>query len=399
MPARNRQPPGAIKAQAGAEAGAEIYLQKIFDAVNVGLLLVDQNGIVKRANNVISRWLGKGCSATDTDQPGDFLGCIHTLAAPAKCGHTAHCAACPIRSTFETVLRSGQPIHDVETEAQLLCGGKEIRLWLAVSADPLVIAGQRHTILALNNITELRLAQQREMKALAEVQYQDRLRSLANKLVTTEEQGRRQLARQIHDTIIQNLSLSTIKLGSVAQAVGKTALADELARLKTVRELIDEAITQCRQLMADLTPTMLYELGLEPALDDLIRKIQRQHGVEVRLTNNGTSKHLPGAMRGLLFQSTRELIINALKHAGPCQIEVITRCQGDQIHIRVADNGAGFDPAKPQQQTEGIQGGFGLFHIRERVEGLGGQLNIHSELGQGTVATITAPLNPSQEAR
>ena len=109
---------------------------------------------------MVSRWVGKDLSAGGGAQPGDLAGCIHALASPAGCGHTPHCASCPIRNTFESVLRSGQAIHDVETEATLSIEGNEARLWLEASADPLIIDGKRHVILALNNITARKRAEE-----------------------------------------------------------------------------------------------------------------------------------------------------------------------------------------------------------------------------------------------
>ena len=78
---------------------------------------------------------------------------------PAGCGHTAHCASCPIRNTFESVLRSGKPVHGIPAEATILVNGKEARLWLEVSADPLTLDGRPHVLLTLTDITERRRAE------------------------------------------------------------------------------------------------------------------------------------------------------------------------------------------------------------------------------------------------
>lgn len=249
----------------------------------------------------------------------------------------------------------------------------------------------RGVFAAARDMTERKKAEEERF------QYQDRLRSLATTLAITEEEERRQISRQIHDTIIQSLSLSSIKLGAVTQALEQTALAEEQVRLKTVRELIDEAITQCRLLMSDLTPPMLYELGLAPALDDLIEKLRRQHGAVIELEDDGHPKPMPHALRGLLFQSARELVINALKHAGPCRITLSLKLEGDRLAIKVADNGVGFDHARPPGPAHGVSGGFGLFNIRERVEELGGRFEIQSQPGQGTIAALSVPLSPPEK--
>ena len=135
-------------------------LRAVFDVVNVGMMVIDEDGAVKQVNDTLSRWVGKDVGAWEQDQPGDFLGCVHALADPAGCGHGPHCPSCPIRNAFASVLQTGQSIHDVETEAILSIGGREVHLWLEVSADPLVLDGQRHVVLAMNNITDRKRAEE-----------------------------------------------------------------------------------------------------------------------------------------------------------------------------------------------------------------------------------------------
>ena len=131
-------------------------LQMIFDAVNVGMMLIDATGAVKRVNNAVARWIGKDAAMIREDQPGDLVGCAYALGDAAGCGHTAHCSSCPIRSTFESVLRSGKPVHGVAAEAAILVQGKQVRLWLEVGADPLTLDGKPHVLLTLADVTERR---------------------------------------------------------------------------------------------------------------------------------------------------------------------------------------------------------------------------------------------------
>ena len=118
------------------QAKERANLQAIFDVVNVGLLLIDRQGAVRRVNDTVSRWVGKDPSACSGLQPGDFVGCIHALANTEGCGHAPRCASCPVRNTFQSVLQSGQPIHDVEAQATLVIEGKEVSLWLEATPIP-----------------------------------------------------------------------------------------------------------------------------------------------------------------------------------------------------------------------------------------------------------------------
>ncbi|MDD5439757.1 MAG: ATP-binding protein [Candidatus Omnitrophica bacterium] len=141
-------------------------LQRIFDCVSIGMLLIDQQGGIKRVNNAVRSWVGKDLSLLADAQPGSALGCIHALADPAGCGHTLNCRSCAIRNAFESVIRSGKPVHGIEAETVLVIKGEPLHLWLDISADPVSIDGKKHAILALSNITR-RKDIEREITRLA----------------------------------------------------------------------------------------------------------------------------------------------------------------------------------------------------------------------------------------
>jgi two-component system, NarL family, sensor histidine kinase UhpB len=225
--------------------------------------------------------------------------------------------------------------------------------------------------------------------------YQQRLRELAERLAAAEEEDRWRISRYIHDTIIQNLSLSSIRLGSMAKPLADANLQEGTDTLQQVRRLLDEAIDECRMVMSDLTPALLYELGLVPALNELAQQIEDKHGTRMIVEHDGQEAPMSHPLRGLLFESTRELIMNALKHAGPCEIRVAVSCRESDVTIRVADHGKGFSTDTAGAQPD-HQGGFGLFSIRQRLEGLGGRLEIESAPGKGTTATIRAPVGLGQ---
>lgn len=147
-------------------------------------------------------------------------------------------------------------------------------------------------------------------------------------------------------------------------------------------------------VMSDLTPPLLYELGLNAALRDLVHKLEESYQVSVGIEDSGGEIPLSNSLRGLLFDSARELIMNALKHAGPCQIRVSLDSGNGLLTLRVKDNGKGFDPAVVFHEADhDNHGGFGMFSIRERLEGLDGSLEIMSAPGKGTTAVIHLPLD------
>ena len=240
------------------------------------------------------------------------------------------------------------------------------------------------------------ITRRRAMEAETRV-YQQRLRELAKRLATAEEADRWRISRYIHDTIIQNLSLSIIRLGSIAKPLADARRGDEVVKLGQIRGLIEQSIGECRMVMSDLTPALLYELGLIPALNDLAQQLETKHRARLVVKGDGQEPFLSPALRGLLFQSVRELVMNALKHAGPCEISVTVSQRENDLVVQVADDGAGFDPSRAGASRD-RKGGFGLFSIRQRLEGLGGRLEIDSTPGKGTTATIDVPVGERGEA-
>lgn len=222
--------------------------------------------------------------------------------------------------------------------------------------------------------------------------YRRRLRQLATRLATAEEQERHRIATHIHDTVIQTLSLGNVRLGGIRAAVDAAGLAAEREKIEKVRTLLESGIAECRGLMSDLTPPLLYEVGLGTALQSLADKKQRLFGQIITVEADNQLNILDNARRGLLFQSARELVMNALKHAGECRIGIRVVRVGAEAIVEVHDTGKGFNPAVENLFEAGDEGGFGLFNIRERVHGLGGRLEIESAPGQGTTARVAVPV-------
>ncbi|MFO7871458.1 MAG: PAS domain S-box protein [Kiritimatiellia bacterium] len=244
------------------------------------------------------------------------------------------------------------------------------------------------------NVTEILcvgtdITKRRQAEEAAEAD-RGKLRGLAGRLAVTEEQERRRIAAHIHDTIIQTLSLSSIRMGGVKASLRKKGVFEEASRLDGISSLLDEAIAECRGLMGELVPVVLYEVGLTAALRDFARKQSKIDGTPITVKEANLPGDMDDSLRGLLFQCARELVTNALKYAGSCRIDINVARDGDDIRLEVSDNGRGFDTAAADEDDDG-EGGFGLFNIRERLEGLGGSLDIRSEPGNGTTAVIRVP--------
>jgi len=235
----------------------------------------------------------------------------------------------------------------------------------------------------LEDITERKKA---EEKILI---YQERLRSLASELSLAEERLRRRIATDVHDHVGQNLAISKIKIESLRESAASPELAETL---NEVSNLIGQTIESARSLTFELSPPVLYELGLEPAMEWLVRRTREQHRLLTKFKDDGQSKPLDSNVRVLLFQAVRELLVNVVKHAQARSVTVSTRRVGGQIRVSVEDDGIGFDISQARSRQYRTDG-FGLFSIRERLSIIGGHLDIESKPSRGTQITLIAPIN------
>jgi PAS domain S-box-containing protein len=225
-----------------------------------------------------------------------------------------------------------------------------------------------------------------EQKLLA---YQQQLRSLASELSLTEARERKRIAADLHDRIGQALALTRIKLGTLKAG---THSAAKIASIEETIRLIEVTIKEVRTLIFELSSPLLYEVGLKAAVEQLVEQIQDQHGIPISLEDDGCPKPMSIDGSVVLFQATRELLLNVVKHAAAHRIRVSMSRHDNAVEITVQDDGVGFDMARHAFRPGG-QGGYGLFSIRERLEYLGGKMTVASTPGRGTNAALALRLN------
>lgn len=220
--------------------------------------------------------------------------------------------------------------------------------------------------------------------------YQENLRSLASSLSLAEERERRRLAVYLHDQIGHTLALANIKLGELQKSLpaqGGELPGDELAKTGS---LLEQAIRDTHSLTFRISSPILYELGLEAALEWLTEQVQKDHGLSARFVADGQPLPLDEDVRVLLFQAVNELLVNVVKHAQAQNLEVTMRREGGVLKVEVGDDGVGFRMPRADFRREPC--GFGLFSIRERLRPYGGLLEVETEPGAGTHVILTVPL-------
>jgi PAS domain S-box-containing protein len=223
--------------------------------------------------------------------------------------------------------------------------------------------------------------------------YQKQLRSLTSQITLTEEKERRRFAEFLHDEIGQHLFATQLQLqllkGSLSSAKNTKILDNAINYIKKV-------IDQSRSLTFELSSPILYELGFEKALEWLVEQAREKYDIIVTLKDDKQEKPLDDDVKILLYQAVRELLINVAKHAKTKNASVSVNKENSNIRICVKDNGVGFVPPNKHSSDTKIEG-FGLFRISERLDQLGGQIEIESQPNSGTQVTLVAPLGSSVE--
>jgi PAS domain S-box-containing protein len=231
-----------------------------------------------------------------------------------------------------------------------------------------------------------------EEKLLA---YQQQLRSLASELTLSEERERRRIASDLHDSTIQLLAISKMKLGVLEGSAPSDTLAGELGG---IHEFVGQALEQTRSLTFELSPPELNTLGLEAALAHLTRRMEKLHSIRFDYVEVDQLPELDEDIKILLFRAAQELLLNAVKHAQAQNIRLSLGSEDKQLLIKVEDDGVGFDmPQEGHLLTDSR--GFGLFSIRERLRNVGGRIEIHSSRGQGTRIALVVPLKAKREKK
>lgn len=211
---------------------------------------------------------------------------------------------------------------------------------------------------------------------------------LLGRLVTAQEEERRRIARELHDSLGQYLAAMSFGLQAVRAEVTGPA-ADRLGRLADLSKEIGQEV---HRLALELRPTSLDDIGLQAALENYVEQWAERAHVPVDFDGRGLDPtELPWELATAIYRVVQEALTNILKHAGATRVSVILDRRSDHLLAIVEDDGRGFDPdallaARPQG------GGLGLIGMRERIAVFGGAVQIESSSGAGTTVFVRVPL-------
>src|ERR1700682_5982360 len=196
---------------------------------------------------------------------------------------------------------------------------------------------------------------------------------------------RNRMARDIHDTLAQGFTGVIVQLEAVEEAMSKDQAVKASGHLDRAGELARESLREARRSVQELRPHALGEKQLSEALKDLMERMTSGTTVHAELSLQGEQQKLPPEWETNLLRIGQEVLTNVLRHAQAGEFKALLVFDSREIRLDLRDNGCGFDPQRRHE-------GFGLQGMRERAEGMGGQLTIQSAAGKGTAISIVLPV-------
>ncbi|HWX20758.1 MAG TPA: GAF domain-containing protein [Candidatus Binatia bacterium] len=260
---------------------------------------------------------------------------------------------------------------------------------ISILIVPMLIAGMVEGVIGIRftrkrsfRTEEMELAQALAHQAMLAIQL-GRLSRQSRQAAVAAERNR--MARDIHDTLAQGFTGVILQLEAVEEALSQRLAAKAAEHLTRAGELARESLQEARRSVRALRPQTLEEKDLCDALRGMITKMTAGTPVQAEFMVRGKPRELPVEWDENLLRIGQEVLTNVLRHAQASKFSAQLVFDDREIRLNLSDNGSGFDPS-------GRHDGFGLQGMKERVEGMGGQLAIHSAKGEGTAISIALPL-------
>lgn len=367
------------------------HLEAIFDAVPIGMLLVDEDLIVRRVNDTIRQMVHKDYLEIINLRIGNSLKCINSTYNEKGCGHSPACQSCPMVKAIKNVFESQQPVHKLEIQPTLIVDNEEVTLWLSINVELTEIYGQKHVVVAFVDITERKRAEWK-LKQTMEIKSQF-ISTVSHELRTPLTNMKESIgiildgvAGEINDEQRNFLDIAKRNVDRLARFINDVLDFQKLSSGKILFNLQEHDITETTEETHRVMVALAKNEGV---------------ALSIKLEDN-----LPRASfdRDKIIQVLMNLISNAIKFTPKeGKVSVTVRCQGEELVICVSDTGRGIPKeALPKiferfycihQPGKQIQGtGLGLAIVKKIIMAHGGRIEVESEVGQGTTFSVFLPL-------
>ncbi len=206
-------------------------------------------------------------------------------------------------------------------------------------------------------------------------------------IIETEDKERKRFAADLHDGLGPILSTIRLYADLLKKADFQKTSRDEL--LLNIEELVEMAISTTKEISINITPAILEDFGLATAIQEFTNYLNITKSIDIEVDTTKYSNERRGLFETILYQTTKELINNTLKHAGANKINIQLKSSNNQVILYYKDNGFGFDIEKAQKET----GGLGLNNIMNKVKTIKGTCDFYSEADNGMFVIIMVKLD------
>jgi len=215
-------------------------------------------------------------------------------------------------------------------------------------------------------------------------------------ILESHEHDRNRIARDLHDSTVQSLTALVHKTELCIRLVDMDTVRVKL-ELQTMIETIKTIINGMREIIFNLRPMSIDNLGLTVAIDSYCLQLKKSNDIEVVFHNETGEPELSSIFKITLYRILQEACYNVIKHAGASKIEIRLNSMDGGLKLMIQDNGCGFDVSKLQAPSDQSPYGFGLSMMKERVGLLGGTFRIDSVVNEGTSVLVEIPLQEKEE--
>jgi len=344
----------------------EVFLQRIVDDCASNLAVLDESGTILYASRA---WLLSSEQDTLTAKT-DGLGLRHLGTSSGSGAPSAWGAA--LAADIQRILDDREREFQREYSCRTASGSR----WFLVHAARLDLpeSGTFRVFVTREDVTRRRQAE-------------EELRNLGGRLIRAQEDERSRIARELHDDLSQRLAIMGIELDQLRQKMprAQTALIARAERLSTMAQ---EISSEVHGLSHRLHPAKLDHLGLAPALESLCQEISAHQDIKILFQQDGFPACLSQDVTLCVFRIAQETLRNVTKHSGAREAGVTLKKTNQAIHLRVSDNGCGFD-----YDSDRITKGLGFISMRERLRLVEGEISIRSQAGRGTQISVMVPVN------
>jgi signal transduction histidine kinase len=249
-----------------------------------------------------------------------------------------------------------------------------------VVTHDIIYKGQAARLVLANNVTEKYIAEEKLKESY------EAIRTLTSHIQNAREEERLHIAREIHDELGQLLTVLKMDVSWLNKRID---VGNIVAKEKTteILSLIDTTVRTVRRIASELRPSLLDDLGLQPAMEWYLEEFEKRSGITRESHISDVELQVPDGLKIGLFRIFQESLTNVARHSGAKNVYVSLSQRNKQLILTIKDNGTGFE-----EKSQGTRKTLGLLGMKERTKMMGGIYNISGIRGEGTTVSVIIPL-------